>query len=89
MLIVKLKKHCMMKLIKNQLNSLLKKTLLMRKLNIESMTKYCTPVLNKFMCYIDSSCHILCIRYCVYIFVKGSSEYLLDPVYILVFKCLK
>ena len=47
----------------------------MRELNTEPMRKYCTPVLNKSMCYINSSWHILNIRHCVYVSVKGSSEY--------------
>ena len=47
----------------------------MRELNVELMMKYCTPVLNKSMCYINSSWHILNIRHCVYVSVKGSREY--------------
>ena len=78
MFIVNLKKHCMWKLMKNQLNSLLNKTMVMRELKntyerIEPMRKYCTLVLNKSMCYINSLCHILNIRHCVYVSVKGSS----------------
>ena len=78
MLIVNLKKHCMRKLIKNQLNTLLKKSVLMRKLNIEPMRIYCTLVLSKSMCYINISCRILNTRHCVYIIVKASSEYFLN-----------
>ena len=61
----------------------------MRELNTEPMRKYCTPVLNKSMCYINSSRHILNIRHCVYVTVNGSSKYLLDPLYVLFSNILK
>ena len=53
------------------------------------MKKYCILVLNKSMCYVNSLCHILNIRHCAYVSVKGSSEYLLDSLYVLFSNILK
>ena len=46
-------------------------------------------VLNMSICSINNSCHILNNKHCVYVSVKGSSEYLLDPLYALFSNILK